>query len=506
MTMSYDIVELAPVVTTTKGAVQGRWQSACSAAYLSIPFAKPPVGERRFAAPEPMDAWEGVLRATEYGATPQRRPFSVTTTIPEPSIPGDSTLNVNVFTPAPGDRAAKLPVFVWIHGGGFFAGSPASPWYNGRAFNADGIVTVTVSYRLGFQGFGWVEGAPLNRGMLDQVAALEWVRDNIAEFGGDPAKVTIGGQSAGGGSVLALLASPMAQGLFRGVISESGCFNGVTVEQAEKVGRALAEQVGIEPTLEAWSKVDENVILDHERDVNAIDEVPAGFSCVDDLVAAIKQGYVGLSNLAFAPTVDGAFLTAAPPVAWAAGTGKDVSLLIGTQRDDFTGPMPGACTFEQNVEQLRAAGLSDEAVAQYVDEMHRVGEENATGHLATLCMFRLGLAEAALVRVASGAGERTWLYDFAQWCPVSHGTHHCEEIPYAFNLLDAPNAQNVLGAGASQPLANAVHGTWCEFISTGKLVDPSAAQDRAGAIEFLGSKHYKPAAYQLERELIDLAR
>ena len=105
--------------------------------------------------------------ATRYGATPSGRPFSDKTTIPEPSIPGEDTLNVNVFTPAPGDRDAHLPLFVWIHGGGYFAGSPASPWYDGRSFNREGVVTVTLSYRLGFDGFGWIDGAPQNRGILD---------------------------------------------------------------------------------------------------------------------------------------------------------------------------------------------------------------------------------------------------------------------------------------------------------------------------------------------------
>ena len=109
------------------------------------------------------------------------------TAIPEPSFPGDATLNLNVFTPVPGEPDARLPVLVWIHGGGFKAGSPSSPWYDGRAFNRDGVVTVSISYRLGFDGFGWIPDAPHNRGLLDQIAALRWVQDNIAAFGGDPA-------------------------------------------------------------------------------------------------------------------------------------------------------------------------------------------------------------------------------------------------------------------------------------------------------------------------------
>ena len=143
------------------------------------------------------------------------------TLIPEPSVPGESTLNVNVFTPAPATDAA-LPVLVYIHGGGYFAGSPASPWYDGAAFNRDGVVTVSISYRLGFDGFGWIADAPMNRGVLDWLLALEWVRDNIAAFGGDPARVTIAGQSAGGGAVLTLLGMPSGAAAHRGRVQHLG--------------------------------------------------------------------------------------------------------------------------------------------------------------------------------------------------------------------------------------------------------------------------------------------
>ena len=177
-----------PEILITAGRVRGRWRTAAdgsrSAAFLGIPFAEPTVGERRFGAPVRVAAWEGTRDAGAFGATAQRGDPGITL-IPEPSIPGDGTLNGNVVTPDPG--AAGLPVLVWIHGGGFFSGSPASPWYDGRAFARDGAVTVTISYRLGVDGFGHIDGAPSNRGVRDWLAALEWVQENIAAFGGDPA-------------------------------------------------------------------------------------------------------------------------------------------------------------------------------------------------------------------------------------------------------------------------------------------------------------------------------
>jgi para-nitrobenzyl esterase len=212
------------VVETNAGAVRGFWRTD-SAAFLGIPFAEPPYGDLRFLAPVHAKSWSGVRDALRYGPTPQRKALAEITTIPEPSIPGEDILNLNVFTPRPHAATGSevpLPVLVYLHGGAYVAGSPASPWYDGAAFNRDGVVTVTVSYRLGFDGFGWLPDAPPNRGILDWLLALEWVRSNISQFGGDPARVTIAGQSAGGGAVMTLLAMPRARGLFRAAASISG--------------------------------------------------------------------------------------------------------------------------------------------------------------------------------------------------------------------------------------------------------------------------------------------
>jgi para-nitrobenzyl esterase len=231
------------------GTVRGFWRGH-SAAFLGIPFAEPPYGDLRFLAPVPAKSWSGVRDARRYGPTPQRKALAEVTTIPEPSIPGDDILNLNVFTPQP--RAANgpeelLPVLVYIHGGGYVAGSPASPWYDGVAFNRDGVVTVSVSYRLGFDGFGWLPDAPPNRGILDWLLALEWVRDNIDQFGGDPARVTIAGQSAGGGAVMTLLTTPRARGLFTAAASISGVPTDIPLERAKQTTVRLAKRLGVTP-------------------------------------------------------------------------------------------------------------------------------------------------------------------------------------------------------------------------------------------------------------------
>ena len=237
------------VAETKTGAVRGFWRIQ-SAAFLGIPFAEQPYGDLRFLAPVPVRPWSGVRDALRYAPTPQRKALAEITTIPEPSIPGDDILNLNVFTPRPKTTSGSeepLPVLVYIHGGGYIAGSPASPWYDGAAFNRDGVVTVTVSYRLGFDGFGWLPDAPPNRGILDWLLALEWVRDNIAQFGGDPARVTIAGQSAGGGAVMTLLTLPRARGLYTAAASISGVPSDIPLERAKRTTAALAERLGVTP-------------------------------------------------------------------------------------------------------------------------------------------------------------------------------------------------------------------------------------------------------------------
>ena len=345
-----------PVVQTRAGAVRGEWRGE-SAAFLGIPFAEAPVGDLRFAAPVPARPWDGVREADHFGPTPQRRPFGAVTTIPEPSFPGDATLNVNVFTPAPGDADAKLPVLVWIHGGGFFAGSPSSPWYDGASYNRDGVVTVSLSYRLGFDGFGWIADAPTNRGVLDMIAGLEWVRDNIAAFGGDPDAVTISGQSAGGAAVLTLLSAPSAQSLFARVIAHSGAALSLTLDKAEEIGKGFAAKAGVEPTRAGWSALSEDAVLDLQQELTAMDFTPPA-SPADFVRSTLASGGLGL---AFVPLVGDDVVPFTLADAIARGIGTDKDLLIGTVAHEFTManmPLREAWANEDAVAALTEGGLS----------------------------------------------------------------------------------------------------------------------------------------------------
>ena len=243
----------SPEIATVSGWVRGTREEGL-AVFRGIPFAAAPVGPNRFAEPRPAARWDGVRDAVAFGP-------SVPQEMAEPigaSAGGadDEWLTVNVWT-AEADSRALRPVMVWIYGGAYKFGSSADPSYDGRLLAGEGgVVLVTLNYRVGMEGFAAIEGAPANRGLLDQVAALEWVRENIAAFGGDPEQVTVFGESAGAGSVAALLAMSTARGLFRRAIVQSLPGTYFSSELAADIGRQLAAELGLRATVEDLARLE----------------------------------------------------------------------------------------------------------------------------------------------------------------------------------------------------------------------------------------------------------
>ena len=467
---------------TTKGAVRGFWRgdpgaAEASAAFLGIPFAKAPVGALRFAAPEPVDPWEGVRDALEYGATAQRGDPGVTL-IPEPSVPGESTLNVNVFTPAPGDADAALPVLVWIHGGGYFAGSPASPWYDGRAFNRDRVVTVSVGYRLGFVGFGHVEGAPENRGVRDWIAALEWVQENIRAFGGDPGRVTIAGQSAGGGAVLTLLGMPKAQHLFHGVWALSGATADVTPERARTLSAKIANSLGIPPTRAAFEAVDEDRLIEAQK----------AASDVRDMSALVEEG------LGLGPAIDGDLIVRPTTDSLRAGVGADKPLVLGATDDEFSMALAGQAKKLRWIPLgllLGKLGLAGPRRRRYLaanrDAVAR-GHAAVLGRLITDRMFK-----TAVVRTAEARGDApTWVYRYAYAGSPFGSAVHCIDVPFWFDCLDSEvGIPALVGPNPPRALAEATHGAAVAFIRDGAAEWP-AWSERPGAGRVFGGAASRP--------------
>jgi para-nitrobenzyl esterase len=249
---------MSGLVETAAGTVRGE-----GGVFWDIPYAAAPVGAARFAEPAPHPGWAGVRDAGRPGPSapmPERRWFGGLDMEPviRGWVPGEDYLTVNVWTPSTEGRA---PVMVFVHGGAFLAGSGAAAVYDGGAFARDGVVLVTLNYRLGVPGWLSLPGAPENRGLLDVVAALRWVRENIGGFGGDPEQVTVFGQSAGGMIVGALLTHPAADGLFRRAISQSGGLHGLNRDQADRTGQQLAEILGVPRTAEAFDEIPDGELI-----------------------------------------------------------------------------------------------------------------------------------------------------------------------------------------------------------------------------------------------------
>jgi len=449
-------------ISTAQGPVTGV-RSDGSARFLGIPYAQPPVGDLRFAAPRPVAPWTEPLDATQYGPTAQRRPFmDGPTTIPEPSVPGDGTLNLNVFTPAPGAAAdgTGLPVLVWIHGGGYVAGSAASPWYDGRAFNRDGVVVVSLGYRLGIEGFLHLDDAPDNRGVLDWIAALRWVQENIAAFGGDPAKVTVAGQSAGGGAVQTLYATPAAHGLFRSAISVSGAvMHPQGRAEALAVSERFTRRTGVPATAAALKDLPDSGIL-----------------ALMDALNAPEEGAAMLPALTLAPFADGELIPEQVAGAFADGSASTAPLMLGFTHHEFNMIMlmtaPDAPA-EAAQGLLLSLGYSPDQAAAYTALHHGDSPAGIMGQALTDQLFRrTGLA---IVEARAAQGRPTWLYQFDWRSPVPRfngQAFHCLDLPFAFDLLDAELVDVSAGAEPPQRLADLMHGAWVSFIRDG---DPSSA-------------------------------
>ncbi|MBW9095750.1 carboxylesterase family protein [Microbacterium jejuense] len=448
---------------TVTGRVRGFWRgepgAGGSAAFLGIPFAQPPVGDLRFAAPVPAQPWQGVRDALEYGATAQRGDPGVTL-IPEPSVPGDATLNVNVFTPVPGETRAALPVLVWIHGGGYFAGSPASPWYDGRAFNRDGVVTVSISYRLGFDGFGWIEDAPSNRGVRDWLLALEWVQANIAQFGGDPSRVTIAGQSAGGGAVLTLLGMPAAQHLFHSAWALSAATADVASATWQRIGRDIAARLGVAPTRAGLSAVPEERIVEAQKAATEVSGSDGVTKLLDD-------------GLTLGPSIDGDLITRPTLESIAAGVGADKPLVLGATEDEFSMIVSGAASKLRWIPLavlLGKAGLKGGTRTAYLAANRDVvarGHAAALGRYVTDRMFR-----TAVVKTATARGTApTWVYRYAFRSTQPGMTHdmavHCIDVPFWFDCLDSVRVEPLTGPNPPQSLADQTHGAAASFVVDG---------------------------------------
>jgi len=451
-----------PEVTTASGAVRGSWERGV-AVFRGMPFAEAPVGPLRFAAPRPVAGWSGVREAFAFGPPPPQEPTGPAPA-PENGPAGDDWLTVNVWTPEP-DPAARRPVLVWIYGGAYKFGSADDPGYDGGRLVRDGdLLVVTFNHRVGIEGFARIDGAPANRGLLDQVAALEWVRDNIAAFGGDPDRVTVFGESAGAGSIAAMLAMPRAAGLFRRAIMQSVPGTYFSDELATDIAAVLAAELGLRPSVADLARVDPRALPS------------AGASLTAKMTQyADRWGPVAFTPTPFSPVVDGDVLPVTPWAALAAGSARDVELIVGHNRDEFRlflamagllGPVPP----EQVAATLRLFGPGPEPEAGYRAAYPGAAGERLFELVQSDWLFRMPSLHLAQAQIEGGG--RAYVYELILAAPGAGGVLgacHGLDVPLTFGVY-AGFGEMLIGPEPTpevEAASAAIRIAWARFAATG---------------------------------------
>ena len=486
--------------------------SGAALAFRGIPYARPPVASLRFAPPASADPWTGVRDATRFAAAPPQRPDALVTSLGmlEGCEIDEDCLTLNVFTPelsAERRPAGGRPVMVWIPGGAFVGGTAGIPLYDGTRLAARGdAVVVTVSYRVGALGFAPLDAEPgepavANLGLQDQIAALRWVRANVAAFGGDPARVTVFGESAGAGSILALAGMPAAQGMFARAIVQSAAPRGVIPPgEARARTRRLLDELGL---------------ADAPR--RALREVPVE-QLLDAQVAVIARTPPS-NGFFYAPVVDGETLVVPPARAFAEGFAREIPLVIGTTHDEmglyWAGvPKADAGAVAILAPQLGLPETEAQHAASVLVEGFRAARERR-GAPATACDVYLAVqTELSLrhdaVRLAEAREDhrdgRTWMYGFGWRSPARDGVMgacHALDLPFVFGNLDAPGMPAFAGEGAdAEALAHAMMDAWIAF-ARGEAPWVPYELSRRATFDFGRVRELRHAPFDEERVLLE---
>jgi len=443
-----------PVVALTAGRVRGTREGALDR-FLGIPYAAPPVGDLRFRAPEAAPAWEGERDASAFGPTAPQNPYGahVAKYLPTVEIPGDDILTVNVWTPSGRAADAALPVLVFVHGGALTRGSAALPAYDGERFARHGIVYVSVQYRLGQEGFSVLDDVPQNLGVLDQQAALRWVRREIAAFGGDSARVTVMGHSAGANTLTALLALPHAKELFDRAILQSGPLIAQPPKKAGRMTREIAKRLKIAVSKAGFAATEPAALVAQQTEIAAGSGSPLGRG---PSVALVVGGEVIPRN---------------PLDALLAGAGSGIPVLIGSTSEEYRlWLVPTGAVQRVSRPALTFARLATRVPARVV-RAHRTRRPGATpgevlGEVIGDILLRAPITRFADSRTTGGAP--TWVYEFRWRSPVDGlGAAHGMELGFVFDRLGAPDAVALGGTDGPQALADAMHGAWVSFVADG---------------------------------------
>jgi para-nitrobenzyl esterase len=456
--------------------------------FKGIPFAAPPVGELRWRPPQPAKAWSGVRPATEYGHDCMQKPFP-SDAAPLGTAPAEDCLVLNVWRPA--DAKKALPVMVWIYGGGFVNGGSSPEVYAGDQFAKQGIVFVSFNYRLGRFGFFGFPALTTehpdepkgNYGYMDQIAALQWVKRNIAAFGGDPNNVTVFGESAGGGSVHMLLTSPMAKGLFSKAIIESGggraSLLGDRLLSQSKPALPSLEEIGINFAKKNGVETTDATALAKLRALSA-DQVTDGLNMAG-------MGGPGAPTYG-GPALDGKIVVSSPQDAYKAGRQAKVPLMIGANSADI------GFSFAKSVDEVFTpfGARKDQAMKAY-----GAGPSSDPHALGSAVGMDKGMVEPARFTAAAFAaqGVKSYEYRFSyvadsmkgEW---KSGAPHATEIPYVFDTVKAKYGKDL--TAKDEGVASAANRYWANFAKTGDPNGPGLPRWPAYSASGDGIMDFRP--------------
>ena len=492
-----------PTVRVAQGVLAGERLANGTRVFRGIPYAAPPVGERRWKPPVAPAVWKGTRDATQFGAAcmqPKSKPDSIYAD--DPKTMSEDCLSLNVWSPT---NAKRLPVMVWIHGGALVAGHASSPLFDARHFVEHGVVIVSIQYRLGILGYlahpglsaESPQGVSGNYGLLDQIAALQWVKANIAQFGGDPTDVTIFGESAGALSVMDLMASPRARGLFTKAIAESAYMVTNPALKIAAYGLPSAEQMGVMAGVALKAP-----------DVAALRAIPA---------AMLAEGAPALGYLT-QPTIDGWSLTKQLVDTFDAGQQAHVPLLVGFNTGEIRSlrrlapPIPASAAAYETAIRANYGNLADTFLQLY---------PSADREESVLAATRDGIYGWTAQRLAekqSAAGQRAYLYAFEHSYPAAAAKQlsafHASELPYVFGLIGAPLPINWPApptTSSERALSDAMISYWTTFAKTGVPLAAGQpgwvpyAQGKA-YVSFrdqpIAATHVLPGSYSLAEEVV----
>ncbi|MDN5369176.1 MAG: para-nitrobenzyl esterase [Shewanella sp.] len=447
-------------ITIHQGEMKGRVVNNI-ATFFGVPYAHNPfTPELRFKAPKPYENWRGVLDAT-----------TLKPPVPQPGrgktvelVGAPSELTLNIWAPNDALKSnKKLPVMVWLPGGAFIREDAGEQVYDGTSFAKSGTIVVTVNYRVGVDGFMHLDGAPDNRGIMDQIVALQWVQKNIADFGGNPHKVTLFGQSAGAESVAILLGTDKTKGLFQKAIMQSPPMQYVTQEQAQRIANTFAEKLGIKATIHDVSQVP------FEKLVSAVIDMG------DSLKNRSQWGMLSWGGTAFLPVVDGNIIKASPMKDLAKFADPSIAVIVGsTDQEARLYNVPGGAidriSAAQRTQLLADLSLQGNPLKVYAPAKSKKSIGDSFVDIQSDYTFRMPALHIAENLVKNG--NRVWHYNFSWHSPAfggKLGAAHFVDVPFTFNTIGSDEAKNFVGKQPPQQLAQVMHQNWVRFAKTGTV-------------------------------------